>query len=199
MISPIVSPSIRPRWHRGARGFAVALVLAACGGDNSAATTSLATDSSAPTSTASPTTTVAPTTTEAARTGDKGKLACRGATPVFDDADGDGWGYCMPAPPTTAPPVPTMPSGDPLFPGYPLIVDIGTIDNRVASWLADKVVDGQVVALAPGVYAPYNPNVTDLLVYIDGPSDGDCVMRDQFFPGTGGACWNGVQKGSAEP
>lgn len=176
------------------------VVLVACGGGD-AATTSPVTEPAAATSTtaAAADTTAATTTTEAPRTGDKGKLGCRGATPVFDDADGDGWGYCVPAPTTSAPPVPTMPSGDPLFPGYPLIVDIGTIDSRVASWLSDKVVDGQVVALAPGVYAPFNPNVTDLLAYIDGPSDGDCVMRDQFFPGTGGACWNGVQKGSAEP
>lgn len=102
-------------------------------------------------------------------------------------------------PPTTVPPTPTMPSGDPVFPGYPLLVPIGSIDSRVASWLADNVVDGQVVALAPGVYVPYNPNVPDLMAYMGGPNDGDCIMRETFFPNSGGACWTGVQPGSAEP
>lgn len=184
----------------GARWFAAALVLAACGGGSEAGDGTDTAPTAAP-ATAAPADSTTPPTDDP-RTGRKQAADCTGSTPEFDDSDGDGWGYCTPdvAPAaTTPPPAPGMPSGDPLFPGYPLIVDIGTIDDRVASWLADSVVDGQVVALAPGVYSPYNPNVTDLLVYIDGPSDGDCVMREQFFPGTGGSCWNGVQKGSAEP
>jgi hypothetical protein len=51
----------------------------------------------------------------------------------------------------------------------------------------------QVVALAPGVYAPYNPNVPNLATYLNGPSDGDCTMRNAHFPDSGGACWNGVK------
>lgn len=92
-----------------------------------------------------------------------------------------------------------MPNGDPVFPGYPLIVDISTLDRRIRNWLEDKVVDGQVVALAPGVYTPFNPNVPDLAGYLSGPSSGDCIMRNTYFPSSGGSCWDGVQKGSAEP
>jgi hypothetical protein len=104
-----------------------------------------------------------------------------------------------PVPPTTTTTRFAYPSGDPVLPGYPLIVSVGTIDRRVASWFEGKLVDGQVVALAPGVYTPFNPVVPDLTNYLDGPNDGDCVVRSQFFPNTGGACWDGVQAGSAEP
>jgi hypothetical protein len=91
-----------------------------------------------------------------------------------------------------------MPNGDPVFPGYPKIVPAASIDRRVQSWFEGETVDGQVVALAPGVYTPYNPNVPDLNQYLDGPNEGDCAMRDKYFPNTGGACWDGVQAGSAE-
>lgn len=104
-----------------------------------------------------------------------------------------------PPPTTTPPPVVTMPSGAPVFPGYPLVVDVSTLDYRVASWFEGQLVDGQVVALAPGVYTPYNPAVPDLLSYLTGPNDGDCVVREQFFPNAGGACWSGVLPGAAEP
>lgn len=83
--------------------------------------------------------------------------------------------------------------------GYPLIVNVSSIDRRVASWYQDKLVEDQVVALAPGVYAPFNPAINDLADYLGGPSDGDCLIRDKFFPSTGGTCWNGVQAGSEEP
>ena len=86
-----------------------------------------------------------------------------------------------------------------VFPGYPLIVDIKTIDPRVTNWLKDTVVDGQVVALAPGVYASYNPAIKDLTKYIYLPNFGDCAMRQIYFPSTSGSCWNGVQKGKSEP
>jgi hypothetical protein len=92
-----------------------------------------------------------------------------------------------------------MPNGDPVFPGYPLIVDISTVDRRIRSSFEDKVVDGQLVALAPGVYTAFNPNVPDLAGYLTGPSSGDCIMRNTYFPSTGGSCWDGVQKGTAEP
>jgi hypothetical protein len=88
---------------------------------------------------------------------------------------------------------------DAVFPGYPLIVDIKTIDRRVANWLKDTVVDGQVVALAPGVYASYNPAITDLTKYLNLPNFGDCAMRQIYFTSTSGSCWNGVQKGKSEP
>jgi hypothetical protein len=77
-----------------------------------------------------------------------------------------------PAPPVTTTTVFMYPSGDPVLPGYPLIVPVGTIDDRVASWFE---------------------------AYLDGPNSGDCIVRSQFFPNTGGACWEGVQTGSAEP
>jgi len=79
-----------------------------------------------------------------------------------------------------------MPNGDPVFPDYPALVDVSTIDERVANWFKGKLIEGQVVALAPGVYTPYNPNVPDLVSYLTGPNDGDCAMRSEYFPGTGG-------------
>jgi hypothetical protein len=95
--------------------------------------------------------------------------------------------------------VAVMGNGDRVFPGFPLIVDVDTIDGRVASSFEGELVDGRVVALAPGVYAPYKPNVPNPLAYLSGPSDGDCVMREQFFPNSAGSCWHGVQTGAAEP
>ncbi|WP_157096537.1 hypothetical protein [Microbacterium arborescens] len=86
------------------------------------------------------------------------------------------------------------PSGDPVLDGYPLIVDTEQLDYRLASWIKTP----QSVALAPGVYAGYNPAVTDLSVYLDGPADGDCAVRDLYAFG-GGACWNGVLASPAEP
>ena len=120
-----------------------------------------------------------------------------GSEPGFQDLVRAGFGVMCPDN-VAAVGVPVMPNGDPAFPSYPRIVDVGTIDSRVASWFEGKLVDGQVVALAPGVYTPYNPAVPNLIAYLDGPNDGDCVMRDQYFPNTGGACWDGVQPGSAE-
>jgi hypothetical protein len=92
-----------------------------------------------------------------------------------------------------------MGNGDAVFAGYPLIVDVGTIDSRVANSFEGELVDGQVVALAPGVYTPFNPNVPNLTSYLAGPNAGGCAMRDQFFPNSGGSCWEGVHAGSAEP
>lgn len=85
------------------------------------------------------------------------------------------------------------------MPGYPVIVSVDSIDYRVASWYEGRLSDGQVVALAPGVYTPYSPIEADLTEYLDGPSDGDCVVREKFFPQSGGSCWSGVQPGSEEP
>ena len=96
---------------------------------------------------------------------------------------------------TTTIPVVRMPSGDPVFPGYPLLVPTSSVDSRVANWANSD----QLVALAPGVYSEYNPLIPELQAYLDGPNDGDCMMRDRYFPMSGGACWSGVGPGSAEP
>lgn len=86
------------------------------------------------------------------------------------------------------------PSGAPVLAGYPLVVDSAQIDYRVSSWLKTP----QAVALAPGVYAGYNPAATDLSIYLDGPADGDCAVRD-MYGFSGGACWTGVLASPAEP
>ena len=57
---------------------------------------------------------------------------------------------------TTTPPL-TMPNGDPVFPGYPKLVPVESIDSRVASSYEGRTPTGQVVALAPGVYTPTTP------------------------------------------
>ncbi|CAN5212635.1 hypothetical protein BH09ACT6_BH09ACT6_05830 [soil metagenome] len=86
------------------------------------------------------------------------------------------------------------------YPGYPLIVSVGSIDSRVASAYKDRLSNDRVVALAPGVYTPYNPIETDLDVYIDSaPVDGDCVAAHKLFSDRSGACWDGVQAGGGEP
>ncbi|GAB5080383.1 hypothetical protein ARTHROSP310_35300 [Arthrobacter sp. AD-310] len=85
------------------------------------------------------------------------------------------------------------------FPGYPLIVHGSSIDYRVANWFEGKLVNDQVVALIPGVYTPYNPNVPDLLSYYEDGGDGDTAMRRQYMPNTGGASWPGVLPGPEEP
>lgn len=86
------------------------------------------------------------------------------------------------------------PSGDPVLAGYPLVVDTAQLDYR----LAHAIKSPQAVALAPGVYAGYNPAVTDLSIYLDGPADGDCAVRD-LYAFAGGSCWNGVLASPAEP
>lgn len=91
---------------------------------------------------------------------------------------------------TTTPPV-TMPNGDPVFDGFPHLVALDSVDQRVANWYKDTP-SGQLVALAPGVYTPYNVNVPDLNSYLDGPASGDCAAKHKFFPTSGGACWEGV-------
>lgn len=85
------------------------------------------------------------------------------------------------------------------FPGYPLIVHGSRLDYRVASWFEGKLVNDQVVALIPGVYTPYNPNVKDLLAYYEIGGDGDSIMRQKYMPETGGAGWSGVLPGPEEP
>lgn len=88
------------------------------------------------------------------------------------------------------------------FPGYPLVVDAASVDYRAGAWLEDKLADGRVVALAPGLYAPHDPNVTDLGAYYassDGVS-GDTAMKQTVFPGSGAAgAFAGITAGSQEP
>lgn len=87
-------------------------------------------------------------------------------------------------------------SGDPVVEGYPLVVDTSQLDRRVATWLESTP---QVVALAPGVYAGYNPAVTDLSIYLEtNVADGDCAVRELYGFG-GGSCWTGVLASPAEP
>ena len=88
------------------------------------------------------------------------------------------------------------------FPGYPLVVDAASVDYRAGAWLDGKLIDGRVVALAPGLYTPYDPAVPDLGAYYassDGVS-GDTAMKQTVFPGSGAAgAFAGVTAGSQEP
>lgn len=88
------------------------------------------------------------------------------------------------------------------FPGYPLVVDASSLDFRPAGWLSGKLVDGRVVALAPGLYAPYEPSVPELAAYYtvsDGVS-GDAAMKQTVFPGSGAAgTFASVPAGTQEP
>ncbi|MCC3267018.1 hypothetical protein [Arthrobacter gengyunqii] len=87
------------------------------------------------------------------------------------------------------------------YPGYPLIVDAASLDYRVAAWFSGRLIDGRVVALAPGLYAPYDPNVPDLSSYYTADRvAGDGVLKHIVFPGSGSAAtWSGVGPGSQEP
>jgi hypothetical protein len=86
-------------------------------------------------------------------------------------------------------------SGDPVVEGYPLIVETAQLDYRVANWINTP----KAVALAPGVYAGYNPAVPDLSVYLEtNTGDGDCAVRELYQFG-GGSCWDGVLASPAEP
>lgn len=86
------------------------------------------------------------------------------------------------------------------FPGYPLLVNVASLDYRVVNWFDGKLVDGQVVALAPGLYAPYNPNVPQLNSYYEsGGVAGDSAIKEAVLPNAGGATWSGVLPGAEEP
>ena len=97
-----------------------------------------------------------------------------------------------PTPPPTTPPV-TMGNGGVPIDGFPKLVPVSSLDRRVASWfrLGGKT-PSTAVALAPGVYSVYNPNVPDLNGYFEGPVNGDCAMIRTYFPQSGGACWEDV-------
>lgn len=85
------------------------------------------------------------------------------------------------------------------FPGYPLVVDVSSLDYRVQSGFSSSGTT-RAVALVPGLYMAYNPAVTDLDFYIDNAVvSGDCTMMKAYFSQSGGECWDGVQAGSEEP
>ena len=96
---------------------------------------------------------------------------------------------------TTAASAGTYPSGDPVLPGYPVLVDTALLDYRVASAITTE----KAVALAPGVYSAYVPTQPNLRAYLALPNDGDCAVRELYFPRTGGSCWSGVLPGPQEP
>lgn len=87
------------------------------------------------------------------------------------------------------------------YPGYPLVVHAESLDYRVAAWFGGRLVEGQVVALAPGLYAPYDPNVPDLSAYYVATGvAGDSARKQTVFPGSGAAAsWSGVLPGAEEP
>lgn len=86
------------------------------------------------------------------------------------------------------------------FPGYPVLVDSTTLDYRVAAAFERTGNTGQVVALVPGVYAPYNPNVPELDKYYEGGGVyGDSMMHKEYLPDLPGSFWSGVQPGAQEP
>lgn len=85
------------------------------------------------------------------------------------------------------------------FPGYPLIVHSATLDYRIKSAFEGKLVDDQVVALAPGLYTPYNPRVTDLSSYYNTGVYGDNAIKNAYMPEAGGSMWDGVLPGPEEP
>lgn len=86
------------------------------------------------------------------------------------------------------------------FPGYPLLVDLASVDSRVTSSLEGNTAEGKLVALAPGIYTPYNTHFPDLDRYYEDPIIyGDQMMKQEYFPQTGGSSWGGAQPGTQEP
>ena len=86
------------------------------------------------------------------------------------------------------------------FPGYPLLVDATTLDYRVAAAFERTGHTGKVVALVPGVYTAYNPNIADLDKYYEGSGFyGDTMMHKEYLPGSGGSFWSGVLPSPQEP
>lgn len=157
-----------------AAGFSIAtLALAGCGRDGPSADAAGASTTTASTPAPSTTASTAPSTTQ---------TTAPTTTPITASSTTG----------TPPPPPVTMPSGDPVFAGYPKLVPLNSVDYRVAAWFEGKAPSGQLVALAPGVYTPYTPNVPDLTFYLDQPNSGDCATRDRYFPASGGACWTGV-------
>ncbi len=86
------------------------------------------------------------------------------------------------------------------FPGYPVLVELSSLDSRVASSLEGQTAEGKAVALAPGLYTAYNTQFRDLDRYYQDPVlYGDQMMMQEHFPMSPGTFWGGVQPGSQEP
>lgn len=86
------------------------------------------------------------------------------------------------------------------FPGYPVLVELSSLDSRVASEMEGQTAEGKAVALAPGLYTAYNTQFRDLNRYYKNPTIyGDDMMKQEHFPMSPGTTWGGVQPGSQEP
>ncbi|MEX5296116.1 hypothetical protein QYM41_12635 [Kocuria sp. CPCC 205268] len=86
------------------------------------------------------------------------------------------------------------------FPGYPVVVDLSSIDDSVATTMESMTDDGKAVALVPGLYAAYNSHFTDPDKYYETSNVfGDQMMKEEYLPDTGGSIFPGVQAGSQEP
>lgn len=86
------------------------------------------------------------------------------------------------------------------FPGYPVLVDVASIDERVVRVMESSTEEGKAVAVAPGLYAAYHPHFPDLEKYYDVRTFyGDDMMHQQYLPDTGGSFPYGVKAGTQEP
>ncbi|MFF0904332.1 UNVERIFIED_CONTAM: hypothetical protein RF653_11710 [Kocuria sp. CPCC 205316] len=86
------------------------------------------------------------------------------------------------------------------FPGYPVLVDITSIDERTARAMEGSPEEGKAVAVVPGLYAAYHPHFPDLEKYYDVRAFyGDDMMHQQYLPDTGGSFPSGVKAGAQEP
>lgn len=78
------------------------------------------------------------------------------------------------------------------FPGYPVLVELSSLDSRVASSLEGQTAEGKAVALAPGLYTAYNTQFRDLDRYYQDPVlYGDQMMMQEHFPMSPGTFWGG--------
>lgn len=81
------------------------------------------------------------------------------------------------------------------WPGFPKVVNTSSVDEIVSSWFENTP---RLVALAPSLYTPYNPNVANLSLYVEtAPVSGDCIMKQMLFPNRSGVCWDGITDGGS--
>lgn len=86
------------------------------------------------------------------------------------------------------------------FPGYPVVVDLSSIDDSVAITMESMTDENKAVALVPGLYAAYNSHFTDPDKYYETSNVfGDQMMKEEYLPDTGGSIFPGIQAGSQEP
>lgn len=86
------------------------------------------------------------------------------------------------------------------FPGYPRIVSLGSINSKVAVWIQRESPATELVALAPGVYTPFNPSTPNLSSYYNDWAAlyGDCGVIHQFFSPMSYSCGPGILPGVEE-